>query len=258
MAKDDRLYAKFTLDFPDSPKIKPLPVEAKWALVEMVCYSRRMRTDGFLSKPLAIAMWGASTCLALASNDADKPSLREVENGYLIHDFAEHQTTNAEIEALSEKRRAAGQKGGKARAKQVLEQTGGKSNPETDTEIHKTTAKAVVQQRRTGTRSKPKTHIADGFLPQQRTITAIRAEFPLATSDDLEYQTRKFRDHWAKVGKPMADWEATWRNWIRTANERGELCRATGGAKPAASDAAFARTQALKLVVPDDGRRELE
>lgn len=221
--KDERLYAKFTLDFPDSPKIKPLAVEVKWALVEMICYSRRMKTDGFLSKPLAIAIWGASTCLALATNDPEKPSLVEVENGYVVHDFAEHQTTNAEIDALSEKRRAAGQKGGQARAKQVLKQSPGKSNPDTETDIHTTTANAVVVPRKRAPRTKPKTHVADDFLPQTKTIESIRAEFPHATNDDLEYQNRKFRDHWAKVGTPMADWDATWRNWIRTANERGEL-----------------------------------
>lgn len=77
--------------------------------------------------------------------------------------------------------------------------------------------------RKRGTRSKPKTHLPEDFLPQTKTIESIRAEFPHATSDDLEYQNRKFRDHWAKVGTPMADWDATWRNWIRTANERGEL-----------------------------------
>jgi hypothetical protein len=77
--------------------------------------------------------------------------------------------------------------------------------------------------RKRAPRTKPKTHVADDFLPQTKTIASIRAEFPHATNEDLEYQNRKFRDHWAKVGTPMADWDATWRNWIRTANERGEL-----------------------------------
>lgn len=136
--KDERLYAKFTLDFPDHPKILTLSVEAKWALVEMTIYSRRHMTDGWLSKPVALAKWGAAVCQELATNDAENPSLIEAERGWQIHDFAAHQSTKAEIEALAEKRRAAGQKGGKARAKQVLnqepQQNPSKIKPETETE----------------------------------------------------------------------------------------------------------------------------
>lgn len=138
MAKDERLYGRFTLDFADSPKIMPLSDAAFRALVEMTLYSRRMLTDGFIASAIANARWGASVCFELLQNDPVKPSLIEVENGYLIHDFAEHQTTRAEIESLREKRKAAGRKGGKAsgqaRAKQVVEQKRSKTNPETETE----------------------------------------------------------------------------------------------------------------------------
>lgn len=140
MAKDDRLYAKFTLDFPDSPKFIALSVDAKWAYVEMVIYSRRMMTDGFLASAVASARWGASVCLELLENDPTNPSLIEVENGYLIHDFAEHQTTKADLESLSEKRKSAGRRGGQAsaeaRRKQVLKQNPSKIKPETETETY--------------------------------------------------------------------------------------------------------------------------
>lgn len=46
--KDDRLYAKFTLDFPDHPKILCLSPEAKWALVEMILTSHKNRTGGMI------------------------------------------------------------------------------------------------------------------------------------------------------------------------------------------------------------------
>ena len=132
--KDDRLYAKFTLDFPDHPKILCLSPEAKWALVDLTIYSRRHMTDGFIAKAVALAKHGLDVCLELATNDAVNPSLIEVETGYQIHDFALHQSTKAEIEALAVKRRRAGQRGGQARAKQVLKQSGSKINPETETE----------------------------------------------------------------------------------------------------------------------------
>jgi hypothetical protein len=48
---------------------------------------------------------------------------------------------------------------------------------------------------------------------------------PNATDDDLNYQHCNFIDYWRQTGKPMADWDAAWRNWIRKADELGELCR---------------------------------
>lgn len=135
--KDDRLYAKFTLDFPDHPKILCLSTEAKWALVDLTIYSRRHMTDGFIPKAVALAKHGADVCLELATNDAENPSLIESDDGYQIHDFALHQSTKADIESLTEKRRRAGQMGGKARAKQVAKQTASKINPETETETYK-------------------------------------------------------------------------------------------------------------------------
>lgn len=139
MAKDDRLYARFTLDFADHPKIVPLSDAAFRAYVEMVLYSKRLLTDGFIASALANARWGAMVCQELASNDPQNPSLIEVPGGYKIHDFEAHQTTKAEIETLREKRKLAGQKGGVARAKalakQVPKQNRGKSKPETETKI---------------------------------------------------------------------------------------------------------------------------
>lgn len=137
--KDDRLYAKFTLDFPDHPKILCLSTEAKWALVDLTIYSRRHMTDGFINRSVALAKHGASVCQELATNDAENPSLMEVDDGYQIHDFALHQSTKAEIEQLTEKRKAAGRIGGlaraKASAKQTPKQNPSKSNPETETDI---------------------------------------------------------------------------------------------------------------------------
>ena len=34
----------------------------------------------------------------------------------------------------------------------------------------------------------------------------------------VQDEADRFRDYWIGTGKPMADWEATWRNWIRRNN----------------------------------------
>jgi hypothetical protein len=59
---------------------------------------------------------------------------------------------------------------------------------------------------------------ADWLLPKKWGEWAL-TERPDLTADDVRKESEKFKDHWrananqAKAKK--ADWEATWRNWIR-------------------------------------------
>lgn len=117
--KDQRLYAKFTLDFAENFKILPLSDAAFRCLVEATIWSRRQLTDGFLARRLATAKWPLEVLQELSTNDPLKPSLLEREDGWYIHDFDEHQDTRADIEARRERNKANGQKGGLAKAKRV-------------------------------------------------------------------------------------------------------------------------------------------
>ncbi|ALY07703.1 hypothetical protein PP505_gp62 [Gordonia phage Dorito] len=115
--KDKRLYAKFTLDFADSHKVMPLSDKAFRCLVEATLWSRKQMTDGLLPSRYAVARWSLEVLQELASNDPLKPSLEEVEEGWMIRDFAEHQETKADIEARRERNKEAGRKGGLAKSK---------------------------------------------------------------------------------------------------------------------------------------------
>lgn len=162
--KENRLYGKLTLDFPDSPKIAPLSDNAFRTMVEMILWSRRLLTDGHI--PLGISKrWRKKSIDELLSNDPTRPSLTKTEGGYLIHDFSEHQTTRDDLDV----KRSAGSKGGQAKAAnakkaaeggsgnvapatEVLYQTASntlatRAHTETETETETTTAKAVVVPR---------------------------------------------------------------------------------------------------------------
>lgn len=106
-SKDRRLYARLDIGFDEHDKIFPLSDAAFRALVEMTLYSRRQLTDGFLAERMAVKRWTQPVIDELSSNDPERPSLIAVKDGWMIHDFAEHQTTNADIEA----KREAGAKG---------------------------------------------------------------------------------------------------------------------------------------------------
>lgn len=74
--------------------------------------------------------------------------------------------------------------------------------------------------------AKRRSQVADDYMPPREVIDAIKAETK-ANDEQLRYQHRKFIDHWRKTGKPMADWDACWRNWMRTSHERGEIGQPT-------------------------------
>ena len=140
MAKDRRLYAKFDINMDDHPKILLLSDAAFRALFESTLYSRRQLSDGFLDDRIVSKRWGLDIANELSSNDAEKPSWIRVDGGYQIHDFAEHQTTNADIQA----KREAGRAGGLAKASnsvapatEVLEQKGSNILAKTETETEK-------------------------------------------------------------------------------------------------------------------------
>jgi len=74
-----------------------------------------------------------------------------------------------------------------------------------------TTTTDVVVAKKTGAR------LPDGWMPDSDVVAQMRSDHP---NVDLKAEHAKFVDYWqAKPGKDArkADWNATWRNWIRRA-----------------------------------------
>lgn len=70
------------------------------------------------------------------------------------------------------------------------------------------------------------TRIPAGYRPAPETIIQIRVEFPGLTEVDLRREHLKFCDYWtAKSGKDATkmNWDSTWKNWMRRADEQGTL-----------------------------------
>lgn len=65
------------------------------------------------------------------------------------------------------------------------------------------------------------------FLPENFEVSpAMRAWAKTKVPDvDIDAQTERFVDYWRGHGKKMADWPATWRNWMRNANHWGTYAR---------------------------------
>jgi hypothetical protein len=91
------------------------------------------------------------------------------------------------------------------------------------------------------------TRLPDDFTVTPQMVAWFRENCPHV---DGKLQTEKFIDHWVgKAGKDgrKLDWVATWRNWMRTAEERsGPRSRGTPSEPESTTDRRVAQAQALK------------
>jgi len=180
MTKDRRLYAKFDINMDEHPKILMLSDAAFRALFESTLYSRRQLSDGFLDERVVKRKWGTDVANELSTNDPEKPSWIAVEGGWMIHDFAEHQTTTEDIE----RKREAGRKGGLAKAKQPASTTEAPAKHLLSTSSSTTLAKTETE---TETKRKDLSSELDEFsqwysrYPRKEAKEAARKAFTKAT-----------------------------------------------------------------------------
>lgn len=244
MHKDQRLYGKLTLDFPDHPKIAILSDAAFRCLVEATLWSRQQQTDGWLARRYAVARWSLDVLQELCQNDDEKPSLTESEKGWLIRDYAEHQDTKAEIEERRERNRLAGQKGGLAKAKRSAKRPASKSVSENVAEKEKEKHPEVTTNVVTSGTRKRGSRLQFGWEPPREVIEAMRAECPHV---DLRYEHRQFVDYWTDKSGANAtkvSWVGTWRNWMRRAAAQQQERTA-----PPSNVTAFERKKAANAAV---------
>jgi hypothetical protein len=246
MTKDRRLYARFDIGMDEHAKIMLLSDAAFRALFESTLYARRQLTDGFLDERIVMRKWGAEVAAELSSNDPERPSWKRMEGGWAIHDFAEHQTTNADIEL----KREAGRKGGLAKAKQpastseapakhLLDECSSNSLAKTETETDTKTEEAKASSSRT----KRGTRIPADFIATPEMVAWAREHAPTV---DGPRETAKFVNYWQAIAGAKGvklDWVATWRNWLLNAAERAPNAKPTTGDKMRDT---LARGQALQ------------
>lgn len=262
MAKDERLYARFDIAMDEHPKIMLLSDAAFRALHEATYYSRRQLTDGFLDERVALRKWRPEIIEELSSNHPERPSWIRVEGGWEIRDYADHQTTTADIEA----KRQAGRKGGLAKAKQnaskplapasdvpLAESWQTSSAPlaitetETETETSSSTKKREPANR--GSRLSP------DWLPSAEDVAKVKAECPLV---DAQAEHPAFVDYWIAVPGARGvklNWGATWRNWMR--RKQADAKKGGRAAPMAKADANAAAYREIYGGDPNGGARSV-
>lgn len=227
MPKDDRTFIKVHDGMPDHPKIVGLSDKAFRLLVELWCYSSRHLTDGIV--PVAYARKrGPKAVNELAAAgllDEATPA------GYDCHDYLDHQRSRDHIQAIKEKRRESGRRGGrpKANQNQIGKQNESKGqsqkNPETE-EVLRTSQTETEQPpvvplaetadakpRKPTGRKRPARPLPDDWKPGD-THLAICRERGL----DPALELANFRDHARANDRRQVDWDASFRTWLRKAD----------------------------------------
>lgn len=185
----------------------------------------------------------------------------------ISHDYLEHQRSKEEAQALREARSGAGAKGAEKRwaAKRAADaakaanqdtemanamalaiangwQADGNAMAEVEEEVEEeqttplrgvrggTAASRQAAPPTKRTASPKGTRLPKGWLPPAELVAEMRVELP---DLDTQAEHKRFADHWAAATGRTAsklDWNATWRNWMREANDRQR--RRTGYVPP--------------------------
>jgi hypothetical protein len=94
-------------------------------------------------------------------------------------------------------------------------------------------------------KAKRATPLSDDFIvTDEMTNWAFAEQF---TYQEIEQQTALFRDHFKANGKPMKDWPATWRNWLRRSRTYAHTPKTANGFGPKGPDAEWFAKQARDL-----------
>lgn len=150
------------------------------------------------------------------------PATLSYENGaYLIHDYLDHQASRKDILARQERLREAGRRGGLARGKQDAKRSAskmlskGSSEIQADKDIDKDISKEKIYKKETEPLP-AKTRKRAVPLPADWKPNPTHARIALERGIDLEAQAEKFRDYARAHGKAYRDWDAGFRNWLRS------------------------------------------
>jgi len=226
MPRDQRLYMTFPIDFWTHPKVSRLSDAAFRAFVEANGHSRMRESDGLIEADDAEFLWRPDVLAELVTSHPSRPLMVRSDAGeYVLRDYAEHQFTKADRDKLSVKRADAARIGAEKRAKakqvpasaeQVLsnsEQTA--AGIGIGKEIRKEEPKSISTPAARGTR------LTDSWQPSADLLAWARLE---RTDIDPVKESDNFRDYWiAQPGAKgvKADWDRTFKNWIRNARGRG-------------------------------------
>lgn len=276
---DYREFVRVSVDLPLNPKLAMLDEPAAgWAYVVSLCYCGQSLTDGHFPIVTVLRLSGVERSIAKLLTDVgmwhepghDCPKCPQPKEGTaVVHDYLEHQRSEAEAKQLRAARREAGQKGAAKRwgsaddkshskshsnrqAKAMANGSQVDSKPMAEVEVevegdnYQQRTPSSVDARKRATRA---TRLPEDFAATPEMIAWARDNTPHVGA----HETAKFVDYWLAASGRNAtkrDWVAAWRYWMRGAQDRLPTAHAAQGrpaaSRPSTTDQRVADAQALK------------
>lgn len=229
---------------PGNAKMYEVPLDAIGLWVLAGAWSAQQLTDGYIP---------ASVIPMLRGTEANVKHLLEAKlwvaskQGFQFHDWDQYQPSADEVKRRRSKRAEAGRKGGlksgvarrdAARSKREAsasskreaknERASTPTRPDIDTDSLTSFESLSAQARETDASDEPEqprtqlgTRLPAGWFPARS--DANRAVEAGHDRDWLDGVLARFRDYWAATPGTKgrkADWDATWRNWVRREAEQ--------------------------------------
>lgn len=182
------------------------------------------KTSKMLSSSLGVGLAELAEHLINELKSNGDPATLSYENGaYLIHNYLDHQASRKDIIARQERLREAGRRGGLAKGKQkakqnpskMLSKGSSKNVADKDKDIDIDISKEKIYKKETQPLP-AKTRKRATPLPADWEPNPTHARIALERGIDLEAQAEKFRDYARAHGKAYRDWDAGFRNWLRS------------------------------------------
>lgn len=167
----------------------------------------------------------ADRLLEELTGNGDPATLSVEGDTYVIHDYLDHQASRKDVLARQKRLREAGRRGGLAKARQNAKQEAKRSSSKM---LSKGSSKNVADIDKDIDISKEKIYKKESEpLPAKKRKRAVplpadwrpnptHARIALERGINLEAQAEKFRDYARAHGKAYRDWDAGFRNWLRS------------------------------------------
>lgn len=212
--------------FTDHPKVMAAGPAASWLYVCGLTYSARLLTDGFIPASQVRKLADLENAGALADTLVRVGLWQRCDGGFRIHDYHDYNPTAEKVKA---DRAAAAERMRKVRSGEVhanSERTNGERSDELR-DPHPTPVvptvnsppdpPIVVEGADAPPKPKRPQQVPENWDPGADDRAWAEREGFSAT--EIERQLPMFRDHYRGQGKPMKDWAATWRNWMRRSRD---------------------------------------
>ena len=264
-SRDPRTWARFTVEFPESPKIIVLSDGAFRTLVEMILWSRQQLTDGCVPQSVAHRKWNAECIAELMRNAMHNPSLSQDESGdYHIHGFLDHQESAEDVKSRSKRASAASRarwgaddanrnaSGNAERNASCIANRNASGNAESESESDTQLLRSCVDARDDEPQPRRKRKAPETPIPDDWTPTDAHRKRAADLGVDIDHEAQQFRAHAEAHDRRCVRWNAAFTQWLGNAHPRPHTYRnqaqIMADARAQANAATWAQGNAINLI----------